>query len=103
LLVSEGGAVAEWARVGGWGGVVPTHAVDATAAAMDLLLGRREQERCRHALAAHREAWRWSLVGQPLCEALIELPVAPRNAVLPAAIDAASILLRRREPVRAPA
>jgi glycosyltransferase involved in cell wall biosynthesis len=103
LLLSEGGAVAEWARVGGWGGVVPTHAVDATAAAMDLLLGSREQERCRRALAAHREAWRWSLVGQPLCEALTELPVAPRRSVLPAAFDAASILLRRRDPARAPA
>ncbi len=103
LLVSEGGAVAEWARVGGWGGVVPTHAVDATAAAMDLLLGRREQERCRKALASHREAWRWSLVGQPLCEALTELPVAPRHSVLPAAFDAASILLGRHDPSRVPA
>ena len=103
LLLSEGGAVAEWARVGGWGGVVPTSAVDATAAVMDLLLGRREQERCRKALAAHREAWRWSLVGQPLCEALTELPVAPRRSLLPAAFDAASILLGRREPARAPA
>ncbi len=100
LLVSEGGAVAEWARVGGWGGVVPTHAVDATAAAMDLLLGRREQERCRKALASHRGAWRWSLVGQPLCEALNELPLAPRRWVVPAAVDAASILLRRHDSAR---
>jgi len=102
LLVSEGGAVAEWARVGGWGGVVPTRAVDATAAAIDLLLGRREQERCRHALAAHREAWRWSLVGQPLCEALTQLPVAPRKAVLPAAIEAVPILLGRHQFSRPP-
>ncbi len=101
LLVSEGGAVAEWARIGGWGGVVPTHAVDATAAAMDLLLGRREQERCRRALAAHREAWRWSHVGQPLCEALTELPVASRRALLPAAVDAAATLLGRHDPARA--
>jgi glycosyltransferase involved in cell wall biosynthesis len=103
LLVSEGGAVAEWSRVGGWGGVVPTHAVDATAAAMDLLLGHREQKRCRRALAAHREAWRWSLVGQPLCEALTELPVASRHALLPAAVAAASTLFRRHDPARDPA
>ncbi len=101
LLVSEGGAVAEWARVGGWGGVVPTHAVDATAAAMDLLLGPREQERCRSALAVHREAWRWSTVGQPLCEALNELPCAPRHALLPAAVAAAAILVGRYDPARA--
>jgi glycosyltransferase involved in cell wall biosynthesis len=100
LLVSEGGAVAELARVGGWGGVVPTHSADATAAAMDLLLGHREQERCRRALTAHREAWRWSLVGQPLCEVLTELPTAPRRAVLPSAITAASILLGRDDPSR---
>jgi glycosyltransferase involved in cell wall biosynthesis len=103
MLVSEGGAVAELARIGGWGGVVPTHAVDATAAAMDLLLGRREQERCRRALAAHREAWRWSLLGQPVCDALTELPVARRHAVLPAAVDAAAVLLGRHDPVRPPA
>jgi len=101
LLVSEGGAVAELARLGGWGGVVPTHGVDATAAAMDLLLSRREQERCRRAVAAHREAWRWSLVGQPLCETLTELPVAPRHAVLPAAVVAAAILTGRHHPARA--
>lgn len=102
LLLSKGGAMAALTRVGGWGAVVPTHAVDATAAAMDLLLGDREQERCRRALAAHREAWRWSIVGQPLSELLATLPIAPRHSVVPAAIEAASILMGRRDLVEAP-
>lgn len=97
LLLSEGGAVSGWARMGGWGAVVPTLEVDATAAAMDLLLGPREQERCRRALADHREAWRWSIVGQPMAEILGELPAAPRRALLPAAVAAASILVQRNE------
>ncbi|MDX2436788.1 MAG: hypothetical protein QNL88_07050 [Acidobacteriota bacterium] len=103
LLVSEDGAVASLARVGGWGAVVPTLATDATAAAIDLLLGDREQERCRQALAAHREAWRWSIVGQPLAELLTVLPLAPRRSVVPAAIEAATILMGRRDPTEVPA
>ena len=98
LLVSEGGAVARFARVGGWGAVVPIHEVDATAAAMELLLGSREQERCRRALSAHREAWRWSIVGQPLAELLSTPPMVRRLSVVPAAFEAASILMGRRKP-----
>jgi glycosyltransferase involved in cell wall biosynthesis len=102
LLVSEGGAVASLARVGGWGAVVPTREVDATAAAMQVLLGQREQERCRRALSAHREAWRWSIVGQPLAELPDTLPVAPRRSVVPAAFNAASIMAGRSEFSEAP-
>jgi hypothetical protein len=98
LLVSEGGAVAEMIRVGGWGAVVPTLNVDATAAAMDLLMSPREQERCRKAMASHRDAWRWSSVGQPLAELLTTLPTAPRKSLVTAVVDAASIAIGRRTP-----
>lgn len=95
LLLSEGGAVAELARAGGWGGVVPGGEVELTAAAVHLLLGRREQERCRAALAEQRESWRWSVVARPLVELLPGLPAAPRAALAPAALAAAVRLLPR--------
>jgi glycosyltransferase involved in cell wall biosynthesis len=94
LLLSEGGAVSGLARAGGWGGVVPTLQVEATAAAMDLLLGDREQQRCREALARHREAWRWSVVAQPAAELLETLPAAARRSLIPAALGAAASLVR---------
>jgi glycosyltransferase involved in cell wall biosynthesis len=101
LLVSEGGAVARLTRVGGWGAVVPIHEVDATAAAMKLLLGHRAQERCRRALTAHREAWRWSIVGEPLADLLSDPPPVRRRSVVSAALDATSILMGRRQPSEA--
>jgi len=94
LLLTEGGAVAAIARAGGWGGVVPPQQVEATAAAIQLLLGLRGQERCRQALAAHRDAWRWSVVAQPLVDLLPELPTTRRRWLAPAALAAAAALLR---------
>jgi hypothetical protein len=95
LLLSEGGAVAELARAGGWGGVVPAAQAELTAAAIHLLLGRREQERCRAALAEQRESWRWSVVARPLLELLPGLPAAPRAPLAGAALAAAFRLLPR--------
>lgn len=93
LLVSEGGAVAALVRTGGWGGVVPPQQVEATAAAMHLLLGAREQARCREAIAAHHDRWRWPVVARPLVELLPELPAARRGGLAAAAAAAAAALL----------
>ena len=80
---------------------MPVHEVDATAAALDLLLGDREQRRCRGALATHRDAWRWSVVAQPAAELLETLPAAPRLGLAPAALGAAVSLLQEPEAVEA--
>ncbi len=89
LLVSDGGEVATLVRRGGWGGVVPVADARATAAALELLLGEREQRRVRERLAGDRDRWRWQRVAAPLVEALPTLPRGPRGALLPAALRAA--------------
>jgi len=89
VLVSEGGAVAERVRAGGWGGVVPVGDPRTVAAALEVLLGEREQRRCRAQLAEARETWRWSRVVEPLLAALPGLPRAPRGGLPVAALQAA--------------
>jgi glycosyltransferase involved in cell wall biosynthesis len=96
LLLSEGGEVARLAHAGGWGGVVPVGAVNAAAAALELLLGAREQLRCREIMASARDRWRWSRVTEPLVEALPQLPAVPRGRVTVAALRAAVALLKGR-------
>ena len=95
LLLSEGGVVAEIARHEGWGGVVPPGNSDLAAAAMDLLLTERTQNRCRAKLADDRDKWRWSVVARPLIEALSGLPATPRRGLGPAALRAAATMTRR--------
>ena len=82
------------AHRGGWGAIVPPGDVDLTSAAMDLLLGERSQSRCRTSLHGQRNGWRWSVVAQPLVEALPKLPVTPRSGLAPAALRAAFVLAR---------
>jgi len=95
LLLSEGGTAARIANAEGWGAVVSPGDAKLAAAAIDLLLGDRSQERCRAMLAKARDAWRWSVVARPLVEALPELPTAIRGGLAPAALRAASILAGR--------
>jgi hypothetical protein len=95
LLLSEGGAAARITSSRGWGAVVPPGDAKLTAAAVDLLLGDRSQDRCRAALAADRDAWRWSTVAQPLVEALPELSGGNRGSLVPAALRAAAVLAGR--------
>jgi len=94
LLLSEGGALAAVAHRGGWGAVVPPGDVDLASAAMDLLLGERSQSRCRASLEEQRDGWRWSVVVEPLVEALPKLPATPRSGLVPAALRAAAVLAR---------
>jgi hypothetical protein len=61
---------------------------------MDLLLGQRSQNRCRASLDDQRDGWRWSVVAQPLVEALPRLPATPRSGLAPAAFRAAAVLAR---------
>lgn len=89
LVVSEGGEVAERVRAAGWGGVVPVGEPRAAAAALEVLLGEREQRRCRERIAATRGEWRWSRVTEPLVAALPGLPQTPRGALAPALLGAA--------------
>jgi hypothetical protein len=93
MLLSEGGAVAAIARAGSWGGVVPPQQAEAAAAAMHLLLGPREQGRCRRALASQQDRWRWPVVARPLVDLLPELPVARRGWLPEAALAATAALL----------
>jgi hypothetical protein len=93
LLLTEGGEVARLARKHGWGGLVPPGDVDATAAAMQLLLGEREQLRVRNAIAASRDEWRWSKVVEPLLDTLPTLPAARRSSLAGALIDSARAFL----------
>ncbi len=97
LLLSEGGAVAGLTREHGWGGVVTPRDVRATAAALELLLGEREQSRIRAALAAARPAWRWSQVVAPLVAALPKLPGTARGSLLGPALKATGVLLDHRQ------
>ena len=93
LLLTEGGEVARLAREQRWGSVVPAGDVGATAAAMHLLLGVREQLRVRAAIASNRDEWRWSRVVEPLLHTLPKLPVVRRASLALAALDAARTLL----------
>jgi hypothetical protein len=95
LLLSEGGAIARIAARSDWGAAVPPGDAKLTAAALDLLLAKRSQERCRIALTASRDAWRWSTVAQPLVEALPKLSPSGRRSLVPAALRAASVLAGR--------
>jgi glycosyltransferase involved in cell wall biosynthesis len=98
LLLSEGGEVARLAREHGWGAVVPPGDVRAVSAAMELLLGEREQLRHRTALAACRSAWTWSSVTEPLRHAVASLPEVRRGSLIRASIAAAVRLLRSPKP-----
>jgi glycosyltransferase involved in cell wall biosynthesis len=93
LLLSEGGEVARLTRDNGWGAVVPPEDVGAVAAAMELLLGEREQLRCRSKLAACRSDWTWWSVTEPLRRTLSSLPEARRGSLLRAVLAAAVRLL----------
>jgi len=95
VLLSEGGAAARTANAEGWGAVVPPGDAKLAAAALDLLLGDRSQDRCRGVLASARDRWRWSMVAQPLVEALPELSTTGRRRLVPAALRAASVLAGR--------
>jgi glycosyltransferase involved in cell wall biosynthesis len=95
LLLTAGGAAADIANSQGWGAVVPPGDAKLAAAALDLLLGTRSQERCRAILAEARRDWRWSVVAQPLVEALPELSRATRRSLVPAALRAAAVLSGR--------
>jgi glycosyltransferase involved in cell wall biosynthesis len=99
VLLSEGGEASRQAREKGWGGVVATGDDRAAAAAMELLLGEREQARCRLAISQSRDSWTWSQVTEPLVSALDELPSVPRRAIAPAPIRAALTLRRRARPM----
>jgi glycosyltransferase involved in cell wall biosynthesis len=96
LLLSEGGAVARIANSQGWGAVVPPGDAKLVAAALDVLLGRRSQERCRAALAAARDSWRWSAIANPLVEALPEISTVGRRGLIPAVLHAAAVLAGRK-------
>lgn len=96
VLLTEGGEAARQTRENGWGGVVGPGDPKATASAMELLLGDREQARCRLAISQTRENWTWSRVTKDLIAALDTLPDVPRRSLLPAVARAASILWRPR-------
>ena len=98
VLLSEGGEASRQARENGWGGVVGSGDVHATAAAMELLLGEREQARCRFAISRCRNNWTWSRVAEPLVSVLDELPSVPRRPLAPAVLRAALALRRRPRP-----
>ncbi len=97
VLLTEGGEAARQARENGWGGVVGPGDAQAAASAIRLLLGDREQARCRLAISQTRGAWTWSRVTEDLVAALEELPAVPRKSLLPAATRAASILWRPKD------
>jgi hypothetical protein len=97
LLLSQGGAVARIANSQCWGATVPPGDARLAAAALDLLLGQRSQDRCRAALAAARDSWRWSAVANPLVEALPEISSVGRRSRIPAALRAATVLAGRGE------
>ena len=65
------------------------------AAAIDLLLSDRSQDRCRAALASERDAWRWSAVARPLVEVLPDLPKVTRGGLVPAVLSAGTVLAGR--------
>ncbi len=96
LLLTEGGEMARQARDHGWGGVVPPSDPRAVAAAMELLLSRREQARCRVAMTGDRDRWTWAKVTRPIVDILPDLPCVPRRAMVPAVLRSALVLARRQ-------
>jgi hypothetical protein len=92
LLLSEGGEVAELTRRHGWGGVVRPGDVRGTAAALELLLGEREQLRCRANLRKAAPHWTWRRLMDPLQDILPSLPEVPRSSLSGAAVDSALTL-----------
>jgi len=101
LLLSEGGAVSDIANSEQWGAVVPPGNAKLAAAALDLLLAERTQNRCRVALAKARDDWRWSVVAQPLVEVLPALGKVSRRNLVAASLRAAAALAGRM-PERVP-
>jgi len=95
LLLTEGGAVSDIANSKGWGAVVPPGNAKLAAAALDLLLANRSQERCRAVLTEARDDWRWSVVTQPFLETLPELGRDTRRSLVPATLRAAAVLAGR--------
>ena len=95
LLLSEGGAASDIANREGWGAVVPPGNAKLIAAALDVLLTERSQERCRAVLTKARDDWRWSVVAQPLVEALPEISSDTRRSLVPASLRAAAVLAGR--------
>jgi glycosyltransferase involved in cell wall biosynthesis len=95
LLLSEGGAASDIANREGWGAVVPPGNAKLIAAALDLLLAERSQERCRTVLTEARDNWRWSVVAQPLVEALPKISRDTRRSLVPASLQAAAVLVGR--------
>ena len=95
ILLSEGGAVSDIASSEGWGAVVPPGNAKLAAAALDLLLADRSQERCRAALTRARGDWRWSVVAEPLVEILPELGRDTRKSLVASALRAATVLAGR--------
>jgi glycosyltransferase involved in cell wall biosynthesis len=95
LLLTEGGAVSDLASSKRWGAVVPPGNATLAAAALDLLLTNRSQERCRSVLKEARDGWRWSVVAKPLVEALSGLGTNRRRSLAPAALRAAAVLAGR--------
>ncbi len=95
LLLSEGGVASDIANSQGWGAVVPPGNAKLAAAALDLLLADRSQERCRAVLTEARDDWRWSVVAQPLVETLPELGKDSRRSLVPASLRAAAVLAGR--------
>lgn len=96
LLLTEGGGVASLAREHGWGAVVPPTAPAATAAALELLLGERTQQRCRAALVRDRDDWRWSRVVAPLAEAFAGIGGGRRGSLTIAGLRSAVAIAGRR-------
>lgn len=89
LLVTEGGAMSDVVRSGGWGAVVPPREPRSTAAALELLLRDRTRSRCREAMARDRERWRWSRVARPIVDLLPRLPAVSRSGIAATALRVA--------------
>jgi hypothetical protein len=76
--------------------VVPAGNVEATAAAIELMLNERTQLRTRAVLADDRDSWRWPTVAEPLLRTLSDLPAVRRSSLISAAARAAQTLLLAR-------
>lgn len=92
LLLCEGGAASQIANASGWGAVVPPGDAKLTAAALDLLLSDRSQQRCRQALIEARDEWRWSTVARPLVDSLDSLQPTRRLSLISAFVNSAAVL-----------
>lgn len=96
LLLSEGGEIADITRRHGWGAVVRPGDVRGTAAALELMLAEREQNRCRENLRRAAPHWTWRRLMEPLMEILPDLPFVQRGplgaAVLRAGLTASGMI-----------